>query len=218
MGRVWAATAARRVTGRAARGLGRGARRGVRWVWRRVVTAVADRLGLAIPRWLLPGDRDDQQQANGLVEGGQEHPPVADGIEEPPASAGGSQPLISGTSTEVAGMLGTTLEELSAQMIAAAARYEPEGMLEYGEDLRRMPAVFENVATAFRTLADKGAAELPIHAGVSEALGAIHTHQVACGQAAGEVHAAFETLHEPELTRLRAPRPGEALWDVRSNQ
>lgn len=177
-----------------------------RWAWWGVRAWRARRAGQPAP--LRPGEQAAE--------------PVAQVVQAPPGAVGASGIPVAPTgavgSVEVVGMLGQTLEELASQMVAVASRYEPEGMLAFEADLRRMPLVFEQVATAFRILGERAGAELPVHAGVSEAISGVHAHQMACAAAAQEVHASFVALHQAELQRLQNPRRGEHLWDVRGNQ
>lgn len=113
--------------------------------------------------------------------------------------------------------LAGVLEDLSGQMAAAAAAYEPDGMLAWGRDVRALEGVLSNVAQVLRAL-QAGADGLPLDPAVKDSLGSVAGLQHACATAAGEIHATWRGVHAEDLARLEAPRPAEALWDVRANQ
>jgi hypothetical protein len=113
--------------------------------------------------------------------------------------------------------LGGVLEDLSGQMAAAAAAYEPDGMLQWGRDMRSLENVLENIAHVLRGL-EHGADGLPLEPAVKASLSNVAGLQHACSSAAGEIHTTFRGVHADDLARLEAPRPAEAKWDVRANQ
>jgi hypothetical protein len=70
-------------------------------------------------------------------------------------------------------MLGRRLEELAAQMVAAAEEYRPEEMRAYVEDLRSLPQVVELLAAAVEAMAERAGADLPVPHGVTEGIRAL---------------------------------------------
>lgn len=110
------------------------------------------------------------------------------------------------------------LLELSEQMIAVASRHEPVGMLEVVRGYHALPEIMENVARALRISQQKAQERYPVSTSVLDTLTAMHNAQMAVARVAADVGPAIEGKHKDELDRLRNPRPGEAMWDVRANQ
>jgi hypothetical protein len=105
-------------------------------------------------------------------------------------------------------------------MARAAAAYEPEGMLQVGQDFAGLTEALELVAQAMRTSTDKANEQQPLDPRIVEIMHGIYQLQMKASQMAAELRPAFENLHQVDLDRLRNPRKGvagEAMWDVRAN-
>ncbi|MBM0237137.1 hypothetical protein JNW88_08225 [Micromonospora sp. ATA32] len=106
---------------------------------------------------------------------------------------------------------------ISEDFLAAAARNQPEGMLQVTAEAHIMPQVMENIVKAMKIRFDR-AQEHPLHESIKEMYGLVHKAQVSVHQAAEEIGPAIEKIHEHELNRLRNQRVGEAMWDVARNR
>lgn len=103
--------------------------------------------------------------------------------------------------------------ELAKEMRAAMAGYAPDNMDVYRRDLDRLPEAMRDIAAALRSL-HVGAADLPVHQAIRDALGAIVMAQSTAASVADDVVPAYLRLHEKELARYSDPRPGEQKWNV----
>jgi 3-phosphoglycerate kinase len=112
---------------------------------------------------------------------------------------------------------GRQLLQLSEEMLAAAVRDQPDGMLEVLADARLIPQVLANVERAMQIRYDR-AQRHPLHPAIRDIYGAVHRVQAATTRTAEQIAPAIERLHQAELDRLRHPRPGEGMWDVRANR
>lgn len=143
-----------------------------------------------------------------------DHPPVADTVDDAPTTA----PLTNRTATSTGGpMLGNRLEQLSDEMIAAAVGYKPDGMLQWGRDMRTLETVLGNVAQVLRAL-EHGAEDLPVNKTVLATLGSVAALQQSCSAAAADIHSTFRAVHAAELERLENPRSNEQMWDAAANK
>lgn len=113
--------------------------------------------------------------------------------------------------------LGLLLTELSGQMAAATAGYDPEGMAQWGADMQALEGVLTNVAMVLRNI-EHGANDLPIEPAVVGTIGTVAALLEAASSAAGEIHSTFRTVHKDELDRIENPRTGESKWDVEANR
>jgi hypothetical protein len=91
-----------------------------------------------------------------------------------------------------------------------------EGGLATAELIAGMGGVYDTLAQALRTVADR-MGDGPFQQAAQNLL-----HELAAGTAglrdkAAESSAQFERDHEPELKRLREPRPQEQAWDTANN-
>ncbi|MGS2615127.1 hypothetical protein ACVCAH_11470 [Micromonospora sp. LZ34] len=106
---------------------------------------------------------------------------------------------------------------ISEDFLAAAARNQPEGMLQVTAEAHLLPQVMENFVKAMKIRFDR-AQEYPLHPSIKEMYGLVHRAQVAVQQAAEEIGPAIEKIHEAELHRLRNPRVGEDMFDISRNR
>lgn len=100
----------------------------------------------------------------------------------------------------------------------ALRRYEPPpgngGMIQMFHDVGMLPDALELVARGFATMADRCRDELPLHPAIAELVGELARAQVHLATVSAEIKPAIAKLHEKELERHHAPRPGEPLWNV----
>jgi hypothetical protein len=96
--------------------------------------------------------------------------------------------------------------------------WEPENALDLDSFLSSLPRLFETLAAAVSSVADRLGSEFPVHPSVSEHLQEIAATAAGMGEFAGEAHAIHRTAHANELERIENPRPNERLWDVDENQ
>ncbi|WP_404974788.1 hypothetical protein [[Kitasatospora] papulosa] len=112
-------------------------------------------------------------------------------------------------------------DESAADMEAAAAAYEPGGMIHVYQTIQGMPAGIQSWANTFKILAEKSDESFPLEAEVGEALSEVFELLQKAATAAEDVQKVFETKHEQDLERLQSPRKSleaEKAWDVGSNE
>lgn len=112
-------------------------------------------------------------------------------------------------------------DESAADMEAAAAAYEPGGMIHVYQTIQGMPAGIQSWANTFKILAEKSDESFPLEAEVGEGLSEVFDLLQKAAQAAEEVQKTFETKHEHDLERLQSPRKSleaEKGWDISANE
>jgi len=94
--------------------------------------------------------------------------------------------------------------------------FDPENVTDMREFFADMPEFFSTLATSVNTLADKFGDDLPLDPALAD-----HVREMV-GVIAGladhstELGSMFEKVHEPELSRVDDPRPGEEKFDVQN--
>jgi hypothetical protein len=119
--------------------------------------------------------------------------------------------------TAAAGSTAAALIAASEDFLAAAARDQPEGMLQVVADAHAFPAVLDNIASAMKIRYDK-AQDLPIRQVIKDVYEAVHKASLALRDEAADIGPLIEKFHAKPLARLRNPQPNEDMWDVRANQ
>ncbi|MCX4792509.1 hypothetical protein OG369_42805 [Streptomyces sp. NBC_01221] len=112
-------------------------------------------------------------------------------------------------------------DESAADMEAAAAAYEPGGMIHVYQTIQGMPAGIQSWANTFKILAEKSDESFPLDPSVGEGLGDVFDLLQKAAAAAEEVQKTFETQHEHDLARLNDPRKSleaEKGWDITANE
>lgn len=112
-------------------------------------------------------------------------------------------------------------DESAADMEAAAAAYEPGGMIHVYQTIQGMPAGIRSWANTFKILAEKSDESFPLETEVGEGLGEVFELLQKAAAAAEEVQKTFETKHEHDLERLQSPRKSleaEKAWDISANE
>lgn len=106
------------------------------------------------------------------------------------------------------------------EMARIAANYDPQGMLQVGEDFAGLGEALGLVAQAMRITVERSDAEDPLDPRIIETMQSVYGLQVKAAELASTLRDAFETLHAPDLERLRNPRKSavaESKWDVTKN-
>jgi hypothetical protein len=107
------------------------------------------------------------------------------------------------------------------EMARSAAAYDPQGMLQVGQDFSGLKDALELVAEAMKISVDNADAKQPLAEPIIEHMRQIWQLQMRAAELAGELPAAFRNFHQVDIARLENPRKGpagEAMWDVRANQ
>lgn len=107
--------------------------------------------------------------------------------------------------------------ELSEEYLSASRRHLPEGMLQVLADAYLQAQETANFSAAMKARYAQ-AQELPLAPAIKDMYAAVAQAQTAVAEAAGQIAPVIERIHERELDRLRNPRDGEELWDVRANR
>jgi hypothetical protein len=102
----------------------------------------------------------------------------------------------------------------AAEMSKAAAAYTPTNMLQFGQDLEKLPDAFRDIANALRVSVQRAEEEFPVDPRVLEVLVTAVTVQNKVADLLEPAAAAFKRLHQSDLHRHEAPRVGEHLWNV----
>jgi len=103
------------------------------------------------------------------------------------------------------------------QMAAAAAQYDPQGMLQVGQDFIGLEEALRLVAEALKVTVENANAKQPLDPQIVQMMEQVYMLQIRAAEMASELKPAFEKLHLPDLERHRNPRTGERMWDIASN-
>ncbi|WP_329131586.1 hypothetical protein OG552_10595 [Streptomyces sp. NBC_01476] len=106
------------------------------------------------------------------------------------------------------------------EMARIAANYDPQGMLQVGEDFSGLEEALRLTAEAMKVTVEHADARQPLAPQIIEMMRQIHSLQLKAAEMASELRPAFESLHQVDLNRLRNPRKGaagERMWDVTTN-
>ena len=109
------------------------------------------------------------------------------------------------------------LAAVAAEMTAAAAAHEPQGMLQVANELDQFAEVPTNVALAARAYTLRLQSEYPIHPAVVEVIQEYCVLQAQLAEVANRIGPTFRQAHHKDLERFDSPRTNEQAWDV-SNQ
>lgn len=109
--------------------------------------------------------------------------------------------------------------EASREMVGAAMLYNPEGMMQIGNDFASITEVIANVAGAIQGMTRQvQEGDTPMHQAIVDQVKAIHASLVQVSHQAQDLKPAFENLHAVDIKRIREPRPGEERWDLSANR
>ena len=109
--------------------------------------------------------------------------------------------------------------EASREMVGASMMYNPEGMMEIGNDISSLGEVIRNVASAIQHMTRQvQEGETPMHNAIVDQVKSMHAELVKVAHMADDLKPAFENLHQVDINRIRNPRPGEEFWDLSKNR
>lgn len=103
------------------------------------------------------------------------------------------------------------------QVHAAAAQFEPRGMMQVRTEAYEMPHSLGEIAAALRVRA-QACTKQPLHPQLAQAIAQVASCVDAAAQAARQIGPAFDGLHPTEVARVLQPRPNEQAWDVANNR
>jgi hypothetical protein len=106
----------------------------------------------------------------------------------------------------------------ATEMARAAAAYQPQGMLQVGQDFIGLEEALRIHAEALRTTVENADANWPLHPNIVQLMGQIHALQLKAAELAADLNPAFRSLHNVDIARLEQPRRGEQMWDVTANR
>ncbi len=104
-------------------------------------------------------------------------------------------------------------------MVGASMMYNPEGMMQIGNDMASFPEIIRNVAMALQGMTRQvQEGETPMNPAIVDKLRALHASLINVAHEAEDLKPAFEHLHNVDITRIRNPRPHEEMWDMTNNR
>jgi hypothetical protein len=107
---------------------------------------------------------------------------------------------------------------IAQELHAAAAQWQPTGMLPILRELHELPYSLGEIAAAIRKRADAcSPAKAPLRQEIQTTLQQIAAAVDAAATAAVQLGPAMEALHPVEVGRLRNPRANESAWDTSNN-
>lgn len=105
----------------------------------------------------------------------------------------------------------------ATEMARAAAAYQPQGMLQVGQDFAGLEEALRINAEALKTTVENADANWPLHPNIVEIMRQIHSLQLKAAELATELKPAFQQLHDVDIARIENPRTGERMWDLSNN-
>jgi len=112
-------------------------------------------------------------------------------------------------------VFGRRWRQNAEEMHTQAARYNPEHMTQYLQDLLDMTEAFETEARAMGKFSAVTQADLPVDPNLVDLLAQTQSLLMTVAQSNREVVSRFVKAHENDLNRVQAPRRGEEKWNVR---
>lgn len=103
------------------------------------------------------------------------------------------------------------------QLHAAAAKFQPRGMMEVRAECAELPYALSEIASALRARA-QACTQHPLHAQMAQLFMQISACVDSAAQASTQLYPAFDALHPTEVRRILQPRPNEPAWDVNNNR
>nr|WSZ99554.1 hypothetical protein OH820_31350 [Streptomyces sp. NBC_00857] len=109
--------------------------------------------------------------------------------------------------------------EASREMVGSSLMYNPEGMMEIGNDFSQMPEFLQNLAKAIYEMTSQvQEGDTPMDPAIVDKVKAIHAGIRQVAQSAEDLKPMFENYHADDIKRIRNPRRNEQLWDVSANR
>lgn len=116
-------------------------------------------------------------------------------------------------------MVQARIIEASREMVGAAMMYNPEGMMQIGNDIASIPEIIRNLANAIQGMTRQVQdGETPMHPAIVDKVKGVHADLIRVAASAEDLKPAFENLHQVDISRIRNPRPGEEQWDLSANR
>lgn len=106
----------------------------------------------------------------------------------------------------------------ATEMARAASAYQPQGMLQVGQDFAGLEEALRIHAEALRTTVENADSNWPLAPQIVDLMREIHSLQLKAAELASELQPAFRQLHDVDIARLESPRTGEQMWDVTANR
>lgn len=108
--------------------------------------------------------------------------------------------------------------QAAAEMLGAATIYDPDGMMEVGNDFAKMPEAYRNIANAMRTMAQRANDQDPLHPAIIDQMFQVYNKLQEAAKLAEELGPMFKNLHHVDIARIATPRKGEEKWDLSANR
>jgi hypothetical protein len=162
-------------------------------------------------------DRADKEAAKTKAADKATPPTVAASVRRPTTTI---TPATATASTGGTTMPGHHFVAPAMEAARIAANYDPQGMLQVGEDFAGLEEALRLYAEAMKITVENADAKQPLDPRIVEIMRGIHSLQLKAAEMATELRPAFESLHQVDLDRLRNPRKGaagERKWDVTTN-
>ncbi|CAL9594729.1 hypothetical protein SUDANB21_05310 [Streptomyces sp. enrichment culture] len=109
--------------------------------------------------------------------------------------------------------------EASREMVGSSLMYNPEGMMQIGEDFANLPEVFQNLAKSLYEMTRQvQEGDTPMDPAIVDMVRTVHAEILKVAQSAEDLRPMFENLHADDIKRIRQPRRNEHYWDVANNR
>lgn len=106
----------------------------------------------------------------------------------------------------------------TAEMMGAASVYDPQGMMQVGNDLSQLPVALRNFAETMRIMTQRSNDNDPINPAIIDRMADIYKTLMAAATGAEDLGPMFRNLHAVDIQRLESPRKNEQRWDVVNNR
>ena len=108
--------------------------------------------------------------------------------------------------------------EAAAEMLGAALTYNPEGMMQVGNDFAKMPEAYRNIANAMQKMAQRANDQDPLNPAIVDMMHKVYQKLQEAAKLSEELAPAFRNLHAVDIKRIEQPRRGEGKWDLSQNR
>ncbi|GLP71741.1 hypothetical protein TUSST3_83600 [Streptomyces sp. TUS-ST3] len=109
--------------------------------------------------------------------------------------------------------------EASRELVGSALMYNPEGMMEIGNDFASLPEFLQNLAKSIQHMTRQvQEGDTPMDPAIVDMVKTIHAGIIKVAQSAEDLKPAFENYHADDIKRIRQPRRNEQMWDVANNR
>ncbi|WP_314412513.1 hypothetical protein [Streptomyces sp. DSM 40484] len=109
--------------------------------------------------------------------------------------------------------------EASREMVGSSLMYNPEGMMEIGNDFAQMPEFLQNLAKSIHGMTSRvQEGDTPMDPAIVDMVKVIYAGILKVAHEAQDLKPMFENYHADDIKRIRQPRRNEHLWDVAANR